>query len=421
MSLEDVENIKKRIENFKKTLMELTEAPVMTETAEHKVREMSAEVVDSNPYSRLMALQRMGIVKNYEDIRKYTVVVVGVGGVGSVTAEMLTRCGIGKLILFDYDKVELANMNRLFYQPSQAGLSKVTAASMTLTKINPDVKIETYNTNITLTTQFEEFLNVLKTGGINGERVDLVLSCVDNYEARMTINTACNELGLKWFESGVSENAVCGHIQYIVPGESACFACAPPLVVASDIDEKTLKKDGVCAASLPTTMGVVAGLLVQNTLKKLLGFGTVSWYLGYNALSDFFPSMMIKPNPNCSDNFCLKQQSEFKNRVKEEPECTNVDPLEDVVTHENNEWGISLAEDEPIVSNNITELVETETSKTENVNKNNSIKSEEEYLSLNDGIEFAYQSGDQTAPNEESLVKETELSVDDLREQLSLL
>ncbi|XP_001952581.1 ubiquitin-like modifier-activating enzyme 5 [Acyrthosiphon pisum] len=417
MSLEDVENIKKRIENFKKTLMELTEAPDSQETAEHKVREMSAEVVDSNPYSRLMALQRMGIVKNYEDIRKYTVVVVGVGGVGSVTAEMLTRCGIGKLVLFDYDKVELANMNRLFYQPSQAGLSKVTAASMTLTKINPDVKIETYNTNITLSTQFEEFLNVLKTGGINGDRVDLLLSCVDNYEARMTINTACNELGLKWFESGVSENAVCGHIQYIVPGESACFACAPPLVVASDIDEKTLKKDGVCAASLPTTMGVVAGLLVQNSLKKLLGFGTVSWYLGYNALSDFFPSMMIKPNPNCSDNFCLKQQLEFKNRVKEEPECTNVDLPEDIVTHENNEWGISLAEDEPTASSNTTELAEP--LKTENVN--NSARSDEEYLSLNDGIEFAYPSADQTAPNEESLVKETELNVDDLRKQLSLL
>jgi ubiquitin-like modifier-activating enzyme 5 len=43
--------------------------------------------------------------------------------------------------------------------------------------------------------------------------------------------------------------------------------CAPPLIVASNIDEKTLKKDGVCAASLPTTMGIVAGLLVQNTLK----------------------------------------------------------------------------------------------------------------------------------------------------------
>lgn len=37
--------------------------------------------------------------------------------------------------------------------------------------------------------------------------------------------------------------------------------CAPPLVVASNIDEKTLKRDGVCAASLPTTMGIVAGFL----------------------------------------------------------------------------------------------------------------------------------------------------------------
>lgn len=43
----------------------------------------------------------------------------GVGGVGSVAAEMLTRCGIGRLLLYDYDKVELANMNRLFFRPEQ--------------------------------------------------------------------------------------------------------------------------------------------------------------------------------------------------------------------------------------------------------------------------------------------------------------
>ncbi len=65
-----------------------------------KVVQMSAEVVDSNPYSRLMALQRMGIVENYERIRDCTVAVVGIGGVGSVAAEMLTRCGIGRLLLY---------------------------------------------------------------------------------------------------------------------------------------------------------------------------------------------------------------------------------------------------------------------------------------------------------------------------------
>lgn len=53
-------------------------------------------------FSRLMALKRMGIVNNYERIRDFTVAVVGVGGVGSVTAEMLTRCGIGKVQLVSF-------------------------------------------------------------------------------------------------------------------------------------------------------------------------------------------------------------------------------------------------------------------------------------------------------------------------------
>lgn len=58
----------------------------------------------------------------------------------------------------------------------------------------------------------------------NGLQVDLVLSCVDNFEARMTINSVCNERNITWFESGVAENAVSGHIQLIIPGETACFA-----------------------------------------------------------------------------------------------------------------------------------------------------------------------------------------------------
>lgn len=80
---------------------------------------------------------------------------------------MLTRCGLGKLIIYDYDKVELANMNRyeilylinlnknflhffrLFYTPQQVGQSKVCAAKETLQSINPEITIEAYNMNIT--------------------------------------------------------------------------------------------------------------------------------------------------------------------------------------------------------------------------------------------------------------------------------
>ncbi|XP_078282658.1 ubiquitin-like modifier-activating enzyme 5 isoform X3 [Rhinoraja longicauda] len=301
---------------------------------------MSAEVTDTNPYSRLMALKRMGIVEDYERIRQFTVAVVGVGGVGSVAAEMLTRCGIGKLLLFDYDRVELAHMNRLFFQPHQAGLSKVEAAKNTLRNINPDVEFEVHNYNITTVDNFQHFMDRIRGGGlVERKAVDLVLSCVDNFEARMAINTACNELCQVWVASGVSENAVLGHIQLFVPGETACFACAPPLVVAANIDERTLKREGACAASLPTTMAIVAGLLVQNVLKYLLGFGSVSYYLGYNAMQDYFPSMKMMPNPQCDDWDCRLQQEQYKKKEAEQPKTERVEEKEEEeIKHEDNDW-----------------------------------------------------------------------------------
>ncbi|KAJ0969200.1 hypothetical protein J5N97_022077 [Dioscorea zingiberensis] len=327
-----------------------------------KVKELSAEVVDSNPYSRLMALQRMGIVENYEKIRDFSVAIVGIGGVGSVAAEMLTRCGIGRLLLYDYDTVELANMNRLFFRPDQVGMTKTDAAVQTLSDINPDVVLESYSLNITTVKGFDTFIESLKRKSAEEGRssgVDLVLSCVDNYEARMVVNQACNELNQTWMESGVSEDAVSGHIQLLVPGETACFACAPPLVVASGVDERTLKREGVCAASLPTTMGVVAGLLVQNSLKYLLKFGQVSPYLGYNSLKDYFPAMEMKPNPQCSNSACLQRQKEYiqakpardalaKAKLDAESSSEAECPL-----HMDNEWHISVVDDSEAESSNI--------------------------------------------------------------------
>ncbi|XP_051910081.1 ubiquitin-like modifier-activating enzyme 5 [Hippocampus zosterae] len=397
-----MEELKLRVRELENELIKCKQKQCATEQLHRpKIKNMSAEVVDSNPYSRLMALKRMGIVDNYESIRTFTVAVVGVGGVGSVTAEMLTRCGIGKLLLFDYDKVELANMNRLFFQPHQAGLSKVEAAEHTLRNINPDVSFETHNYNITTLDNFNHFMERLSHGGLeDGKPVDLVLSCVDNFEARMAINTACNELGQTWMESGVSENAVSGHIQLINPGETACFACAPPLVVAANIDEKTLKREGVCAASLPTTMGVVAGILVQNVLKYLLKFGRVSYYLGYNAMQDFFPSMAMKPNPQCNDRHCRRQQEVYKAQEAERPknETIQVEEEEEVL-HEDNEWGIELVSEE---ANEETQAGAAAVA------------------DLPEGITVAY-----TIPmpnkGDEEMVEETEQSLEDLMAQMRKL
>lgn len=114
------------------------------------------------------------------------------------------------------------------------------------------------------------------------------------------------------------------------------------MIVASNIDEKTLKRDGVCAASLPTTMGIVAGFLVQNTLKYLLKFGNVTNYLGYSALTDFFPTMNLKPNPTCDDKNCCLRQKEVAARPKVE---VIVEEKEEEPVHEDNDWGISLVDE----------------------------------------------------------------------------
>ncbi|XP_027196905.2 ubiquitin-like activating enzyme 5 [Dermatophagoides pteronyssinus] len=356
-----IEKLQEQIQKLEQQLELLKCSKQNVGCGREKIEQMSDVVNDSNPYSRLMALKRMGIVQNYEEIRNFTIAIVGIGGVGSVTAEMLTRCGIGKLILFDYDKVELANMNRLFFQPNQSGQSKVHAARETLQFINPDVKIDIYNYNITTVDNFDHFMQTLLTGNLKNGPVDLVLSCVDNFEARMAINQACNELKQTWFESGVSENAVSGHIQFIQPGVTACFACAPPLIVASKIDERTLKKEGVCAASLPTTMGIIAGFLVQNSLKFLLKFGDVTHYLGYNALNDFFPQMSMKPNPNCDDSNCCRRQKEYIQQQLNQPSSEQSkihDNKEDVIEHDDNEWNISVIDESNIESIDQTNVAE---------------------------------------------------------------
>ena len=79
-------------------------------------------------------------------------------------------------------------MNRLFFRPEHCGLTKTDAAAVTLSQINPDVALEPYTMNITTLKGFDAFKASLTDPASGSSRVDLVLSCVDNYEARITIN-----------------------------------------------------------------------------------------------------------------------------------------------------------------------------------------------------------------------------------------
>ena len=123
----------------------------------------------------------------------------------------------------------------------------------------------------------------------------------------------------------------------------------PCFLVAKGDDERTLKREGVCAASLPTTMSITAAFLIQNVLKYLLNFGEVSDFLGYNALQNYFPTYTLRPNLTCANSHCRLAQEDYKKKKALEPPKPVVVKEEEKVVHADNEWGITLEDESATV------------------------------------------------------------------------
>jgi ubiquitin-like modifier-activating enzyme 5 len=96
------------------------------------------------------------------------------------------------------------------------------------------------------------------------------------------------ELQVPFMDGVVADDAMSGHIQLIIPGRTGGLEAAP-------IKQQMEKRPGVCAASLATTDSIIAGLMAQNVLKYLLGFGEVAFLLSYNAVTNDFQSRSLPP------------------------------------------------------------------------------------------------------------------------------
>lgn len=89
-----------------------------------------------------------------EDIQKRfssaTVAICGLGGLGSNIAVALARAGVGKLILIDFDKVDITNLQRQQYKANQIGVNKTDALADNLSAIAPYITVEAHNVCITV-------------------------------------------------------------------------------------------------------------------------------------------------------------------------------------------------------------------------------------------------------------------------------
>lgn len=117
-----------------------------------------------------------------------TVAVCGLGGLGSNIAISLTRAGIGKLILIDFDRVDISNLNRQQYKASQVGRCKTEALSENLKEIAPYIELETHTVRITESNVVE----LLKDA-------DVICEAFDNAECKaMLTNTVLETMPKKY-------------------------------------------------------------------------------------------------------------------------------------------------------------------------------------------------------------------------------
>ena len=206
-------------------------------------------------YSRQIMLPEID-VEGQARLGGATVLVVGLGGLGSPVAMYLAAAGIGRLVLNDFDAVDLSNLQRqIVHVDASVGVPKVQSAARTLAALNPLVTVETIGEKLSREA-LEELL----------ARVDLVLDASDNFATRYLINDACWRAGTP-LVSGAAIRWE-GQVALFDPRrpESPCYRCLYP---QADDQALNCAENGVIAP----LVGVVGAMQAMEAVKAITGVG----------------------------------------------------------------------------------------------------------------------------------------------------
>lgn len=176
------------------------------------------------------------------------VVIVGLGGLGSGVAQILTRMGVGTIVLIDNDAVQEHNLSRQqLYTINDVEKPKVIACKKHLTKINPDIVIETVE-------KIADY-NVLSLI----ENISCVVDCTDRHKSRRTINSFCLDNKLPWVHGAAirEQGVVCAF-------GPKCFLKSYEEIY------KGKNKDEFCEGVIATTTNLISSLQSSLVIKILL-------------------------------------------------------------------------------------------------------------------------------------------------------
>lgn len=211
-------------------------------------------------------------------LRASSVLITGLGGLGSIAAVYLVSAGVGRIYLVDRDKVEETNLNRqIIYTPSDIGKEKAIVAKEKLKILNPEVEIEAFVMDV-FSEDYEKLV----------ERATLIIDGMDGWRQRFRIN----ELAVRYKKPLVhaAVESWYGQLMVVVPYETPCLHCV-----------FTHVRDKAYTRIIGPVAGIVGLMEALEAIKLIVGKGelVVNKLLVINLKNMSFDYIKLKRNPNC--------------------------------------------------------------------------------------------------------------------------
>lgn len=185
-----------------------------------------------------------------------TVMIIGLGGLGSSASIYLSAGGVGHLVLVDFDRVDLSNLQRqILHSTADIGRPKVESARDRLMALNDKTRLTCYDHAL----EGDELINVMTN-------TDVVVDASDNFRTRFAVNEAC----VSTCTPLVSGAAIRFESQVSVfdsrDPESPCYRC---LYHEEDIEDETCTANGV----LSPLLGIIGSIQATEAMKLIMGIG----------------------------------------------------------------------------------------------------------------------------------------------------
>jgi adenylyltransferase/sulfurtransferase len=205
-------------------------------------------------YSRTILLENVDF-EGQERISKAKILIVGAGGISSSIIPILVASGIGEIIIWEGDSLEISNLQRQFiYKEADVSKLKVDLAIQFANELNSEIKITPIPKMLTQET-LEEFKNT-------ASEVQGIIDGTDNFASRVLANGVAISLKIPFFTG--SAIGFTGHV-YSFAGfkpENPCYSCLFGADIETFVDKKTCANSGV----LPSMPAIIGSIIAQNLL-----------------------------------------------------------------------------------------------------------------------------------------------------------